>query len=95
MARGFGKLNYMSKNKTDYTEAVYKMDKWAYDDYEVQEEFYGVMDNEDLTFEQKVDEIESMLPYMIIQDEDRLESYLDGSQWNYHDLAVALVEANT
>jgi hypothetical protein len=81
--------------RTDYTEAIFKMDKWAYDDWEVQEEFYQIIDDVNLTVDEKVAEIESMLPEMIIQDEDRLESYLYGDQLSYHDLAVALVEYNS
>ena len=79
-----------------FSETIYKMDKWAYDDSEVQNDFYNIIDDEKLTEEEKIQEMEDFLE-ILVQDWERLEYYMgdeDGNVPDYtqRELAETLVK---
>lgn len=76
----------------DFSIAIDKMDKWAYDDSDAQNDFYDLINDETLSDEERISEMEDMLEE-IVQDWDRLESYID-EEYTLRELAIALIEAN-
>jgi|AntAceMinimDraft_18_1070375.scaffolds.fasta_scaffold44610_4 hypothetical protein len=58
-----------------FKEAYWKMDKWAAEDADVQNEFYDILDNEETSEKEKIDEMNDFLE-VLVWDWDRLESYL-------------------
>jgi len=75
---------------TDFSECLHKIDKWAAEDFEVQDQFYEIVENENATFEEKVDEMQDFLE-ILVRDWERLESYLDG-EYSDKELAKELVK---
>ena len=76
----------------DFGEAIWKMDKWASEDSGDMQTFYDIVDDEALTTEEKIGEMETFLD-VLIWDEERLDSYIDGP-YSYTDLAEELVKIN-
>ena len=72
-----------------FTEAFWKMDKWAVDDYEVQATAFNIVDDERLTGPEKVERMEAMLEE-IVRDWEILEMYVD-EEFTNEELAKALV----
>ena len=63
-------------SKVDFSEIIYKMDKWASEDFDDQARFYEIVDDETLSKEQKIEEIEDFLDILVC-DWERLESYME------------------
>jgi len=76
----------------DFGEALWKMDKWASEDSEDMQAFYNIIDDETLTTEEKISEIEDFLE-ILIWDYERLDSYIE-EPWTEKELAKELVERN-
>lgn len=57
----------------DYSEAGWKMDKFLPDDPDIQEEYYEILDDENLSHEVKVQALIEF--FMNYADEDRMYSY--------------------
>ena len=76
----------------DFGEAIWKMDKWASEDSGDMQTFYDIVDDDVLTFDEKVADMEEFLD-ILIWDEERLHSYIDG-QFTYSELAKELVSRN-
>ena len=77
---------------TDFGEAIWKMDKWASEYSGDMQTFYDIVDDDTLTFDEKVTEMEEFLE-ILIWDYERLDSYLEGG-WTEKELAKELVERN-
>ena len=77
---------------TDFGEAIWKMDKWASEDSGDMQTFYDIVDDDTLTFDEKVTDMEEFLE-ILIWDYERLDSYLEGG-WTEKELAKELVERN-
>lgn len=74
----------------DFSECFYKMDKWAAEDFEVQNQFYEIVENDDLSFEEKVSEMADFID-ILVWDWERLSSYVDG-EFSETELVEALVK---
>lgn len=80
----------MSKRKTiDFSEAYYKIDKWAVDDPELQDTYYNILDDTEMSKEEKISEMEELLD-LIISDFDRLDSYI-GERWTLKEFAEWII----
>lgn len=76
----------------DFGECFYKMDKWAAEDFEVQKQFYEIVDNKETTEEEKISEMVDFLE-ILVWDWERLESYVEG-EFSDTELATELVKRN-
>ena len=85
-------IKYNLFKMVDFGEAIWKMDKWASEDSGDMQTFYDIVDDEALTFDEKVVDMEEFLD-ILIWDEERLHSYIDGN-FNYKELANELVSRN-
>jgi len=76
----------------DFGEAIWKMDKWASEDSGDMQTFYDIVDDEALSFDEKVRDMLDFLE-ILIWDEERLHSYVDG-EFSDTELATELVSRN-
>lgn len=76
-----------------FSEVGFKMDKWAVDEFEVQNEFWNIIDK-DISREAKISEMEDFLE-VLVWSWDSLESYLEeDEEYTDRELAEYLVISN-
>lgn len=73
----------------DLSEISWKMDKYMPEDQEIQEEYHSILDNENLSREEKISELEEF--FELHADEERLFSYL-GKNRTLKDLVTYIVD---
>ena len=79
-----------------FSETIYKMDKWASEDPADQTAFYDIVDDEDMTEEEKISAMEDFLE-ILVWDWERFEYYMgdeDGNipEYTQREVAETLVK---
>lgn len=61
-------------SKIDYSEVVWKMDKWMPDDADIQDEYYDILDDTKVPFAKKVSELYDFISQ--VADEEAMHHYM-------------------